>query len=90
MKCVRSVTFSADGKWLAAGGDAQDALSKDEQTMVTIWDAGSGAVTASLKGGTTQMMHVLFSPDGQTLAGGARNVLLWDLSGLKRDRKSVV
>jgi WD40 repeat protein len=72
---VGSVTFSSDGKLLAAGdGD-----------NVRLWDMASGKVLATLAGHRAHINSVAFSPDGKLLASGdrAKIVLLWDVASGK-------
>ncbi|KAF2477359.1 uncharacterized protein BDR25DRAFT_205684, partial [Lindgomyces ingoldianus] len=68
---VWAIAFSPDGKQLAsASGD----------TMVKLWDAGSGALLQTLEGHTGFVGAIAFSPDGKQLASasGDTMVKLWD------------
>jgi WD40 repeat protein/serine/threonine protein kinase len=64
------VTFSPDGKLLAAAQDGK---------LVLLWDAESGKSLPSLKGNDDVVRHVAFSPDSRWLAsaGDDRIVRLW-------------
>ena len=70
-----SVTYSPDGKRLAAAGD---------DGLVRMWDAASGELVKTLdrKGGAVQL--VVYSPDGRYIAGGGgelfsdETVRVWD------------
>jgi WD40 repeat protein len=59
-----AITFSSDGKTVAAG---------DTEGTVWILDAETGQVVRRLEGHTDQVSKVTFSPDGSLLAVG-----LWD------------
>ena len=56
---MRSVTFSHDGRYLAAG---------DDDGTVRLWDAGTGHPVATLTGHTGEVSSVAYSPDGRVLA----------------------
>ncbi|MCI0536792.1 MAG: serine/threonine protein kinase [Verrucomicrobiales bacterium] len=60
---VHSVTFSLDGKRLAAGSNAKEAIK--------IWDTGSQQELITLKGRGAMFSSCAFSPDGNVL--GALN-----------------
>src|SRR5207253_882291 len=79
------VALSADGKRLARGAWG----------LVDVWDVATGKKLHTLKGHTTSVLKVAFSPDGKTLAsaattwgiaeGGPGETILWDLvTGKKR------
>lgn len=77
LQSINSVAFSADGSWIAAGGN---------DGAVRIWDAVSLDPLAAL--GTGNLVHnVAFSPTGPLLAtgsGGYDNIVqLWDLPTLQ-------
>jgi tetratricopeptide (TPR) repeat protein len=68
---VRSVAFSPDGKYLAAG------LLNGE---VKFWEVCGGLSVMSLSGHVASVNSVVFSPDGQWLASGSRDktIKIWD------------
>ena len=71
---MHSVSFSPDGKWIAAG-------SADK--TVRVWDANSGAeVLPALRGHLDDVRSVAFSPEGKYIASGSedKTVRLWDTS----------
>lgn len=75
--------FSADGRWLAAGG---------EEVGVQLWDVEKAALAATLpsRGRGTR---ALFTPDGHTLVvfGGRESTVdLWDITSLPPREKAVL
>ena len=68
---VRASSFSADGRWVAAGSD--DATAR-------IWDAATGEIRATLVGHTQPVNGVAFSPDGMLVATGSNDATarIWD------------
>jgi WD40 repeat protein len=76
---IGAVTFSPDGKLLAAGRVSQ----------VHIWDLMTGKVIHKLIGHFDQIVALAFSADGKVLASGSsdRVVRLWDPIGGKELRR---
>jgi eukaryotic-like serine/threonine-protein kinase len=72
-KWVRAVQFSQDGKILAVGGTGD--------LTVRLWDVRSFNQVAALRGSSADILHLLFSADGKTLAAGTRDgvVRVWDV-----------
>lgn len=84
---IKSVAFSPDGKYIAAGA---------AQNTITFWDVGAQEKTAILGTSNTltsggrvgEVNSVAFSPDGKTLASGGAaegpprrgEIHLWDVS----------
>jgi DNA-binding beta-propeller fold protein YncE len=68
---ARSLAFSADGKYLAAGGD---------DGAVKVWDTATANEILTLPRQETSVTSVAFSPDGTQLATYALNatIKLWD------------
>ncbi|MDJ0535602.1 MAG: WD40 repeat domain-containing protein, partial [Xenococcaceae cyanobacterium MO_207.B15] len=70
---ILSVTFSPDGKLLAAG---------DSKGEIRLWRVADGQQLLTCEGHTDWVWSVAFSPDGNMLASGSvdRTVKLWDIS----------
>jgi WD40 repeat protein/serine/threonine protein kinase len=68
---AKGVSFSPDGKMLAAGDDAGN---------VELWKLGDGQVPAVLTGHRQQVWALAFTPDSKHLLSGDRNgeVRIWD------------
>jgi WD40 repeat protein len=58
---LRALGWSADGRWIAAGG---------EEGTVRIWNVDTGAVTATQPLGPQPVWSLAWSPDGRSLAMG--------------------
>jgi WD40 repeat protein/tRNA A-37 threonylcarbamoyl transferase component Bud32 len=78
MNTVTSVCFSPDGKRLASASGVWD-NKKEVQAYVAgevkVWDSATGQELLALKGHTTRVNSVCFSPDGKRLASGAGDPL---------------
>ena len=93
---VNSVVFSPDGTTLASGSQINNSGSLDQ--TVKLWDVATGRNIAAYRhidkhsGQVQSVYSVAFSPNGTTLASGARHwdgngtIILWDVSGWIRPR----
>lgn len=68
------LSFSPDGKTLAAGGHPQDrrGLNLNPGGAVTLWDVATAKEVVTLKGHKGYVQSVAFSPDGKLLASASR------------------
>jgi len=70
VKVVRGISFSPDGRWLAAG----------MYDKVVLWDISTRQTVAELPVATGSVSCLAFSPDGHTLAAGQSvgTIRIWD------------
>src|SRR5207237_992746 len=77
-----SVTFSPDGKSLAAG---YGAYSGDQVGRAKVWDVASGKEIKAFPGPQGGVNKVAFHPDGKRLAlAGSGLVEVWDLENVRK------
>lgn len=83
-RAVRSVAFSADGKYLATVG-------QDDNQMVTVWDWEKKVPIASDKGGTDKIFQVKWNhvagKQSEFCTVGVKHVFLWAFDGAKVTKK---
>ena len=73
---IYSVTFSANGRYLATGS---------EDNTAKIWDVESGKEVIQMKGHMSAVYCVTFNPSGKYLATGSgdNTVKIWDFKSGK-------
>jgi len=77
-RAVRTLGFSADGKYLASVGD-------DDQQTVTVWDWKKGKKIISEKGDTNKIYEIQWShvKEDEFVTVGKRHVYFWTFDGKK-------
>ena len=69
---AKSLAFSADGKFIAAGTDTK---------TIIVWDAESGATVKTLTGYDAAVEYLSFGADGKRLFGaGGKKASVWNLA----------
>lgn len=78
---VLAVAFSPDGAFVATAGGGEDA--ENEGNAISLWDAASGDLLATLPGDAGAITDLAFSPDGTRFASIGENgvLMVWGLNG---------
>jgi WD40 repeat protein len=78
---LNAIALSPDGKVLATGGEF-DVARGNSVGDIRLVDFETGALLSVLKGHTSAVTCLAFSPDGQRLASGSRDgtAAIWDLA----------
>ncbi len=74
---IRSVAFSPDGQWLAAG---------DQKGVLRVWRMSDQKLVHSIRAHDARLLQLAFSPDSQTLATTSYSgeVILWQIAEGKK------
>ena len=80
------LTFSADGRFLAAGSVPRNlgvSTIRPDEPVVEVWELAGGLKRDQYKGHSAAITGLAFSPDAMTLASASMDttILLWDLTG---------
>ena len=86
MWLAKAVAWSPDGTRIVAGSACQAVYGSvsDDLAPVTIWDAAGGAELLALRGHTSNVQAVAWSPDGTRIVSGDESGRLEDLGGRQR------
>ena len=91
---VNSVAFSPDGRLLAFGSCGGHRFGDCVRGDITLWDVASGREvrTLTLKGHTSDVNSVAFSPDGKLLASVSSDgtIKLWNVAGKSAPSKAAL
>jgi WD40 repeat protein len=78
---ILAMRFSPDGKLLAVAHEVLDIPSRRNITEIVLWDLAAGEARTILRGHTSYIFRMAFTPDGRTLATGGfdKRVKLWNV-----------
>ncbi len=86
---VSDVAFTADGRWLASASQLPTLSQLELQDgTVRLWEVGREGAAPVLRGHTSYVYPVAYSPDGQWIASGSwdDSARLWDSLSLESRR----
>ncbi|MFM9263798.1 serine/threonine-protein kinase [Tychonema sp. BBK16] len=74
-----SVAISPDGKLLATGPLLEEDAKNENDTTIKLWNLDNGMLLGTLKGHSSDVRSIAFSPDGLTIASASHDntIKLW-------------